>query len=207
MGKKRYRQSGMRRSYLKRFSAQTLRTHRGDAPSPLMAGHLLTARELFRHSAQTHDVVDEDERQRNILNEFHSRFGIHLAEFYRIYFYDKHPESRQEDDWIYNERTGRWDYASDNYGPFVDHKILNERRIRQLKQEGIELNRVIRIYTNPLLKIFLFFSENHRRWMFFEKDLLHKTMRRSAIYNDREAAYKAYRSNTILYAKRFPISK
>lgn len=204
MGKGRSRRSGTRRAYLKRFSSGMLRTGRGDAPSPLMAGHLLTQRELFRHAHIPHDAVNEELRQKIVLDEFHRRFGIHLAEFYRIYFYDQHPEARQDDDWIYNDRTGRWDYARDNFGPFVDHKILNERRIKQLKREGVELSRVIKIFSNPLLKIFLFFSEDHRRWMFFEKDLLHSTMRRSAVYSERSAAYKAYEQQRITWAKSHP---
>lgn len=211
MGKRYARAKGTRRAYLKRFSVTTLRAGKGDAPSPLMAGHLMTTRELFRHAAinRDRDIDREEKRMNTILNNFAATFGIHLAEFYHIYFCDQHPENRQNEEYIFNERTGKWEYNTEANGEWIDHKMLNQRRIAQLRQEGVDpsLSRVIRIYSNPLYKLFLFFSENHRRWVFYEKDLLHKTHRRSVIYNERGKAYQAYQLKNIIFLRSFPLTR
>lgn len=185
MAKRYGRKAGMRRSYLKTFSAAKVNT-----------GRARTVREYYQRIER---VNNNEEWQRRREKEFNlddkldqifiNVFGVGMAEIYSVYF---DVEQR-----------------SAGYGERYHH--INPRYKAQLNREALEKLSLqthhILIYRNSLYRLWLFFTEDRAEWFWYEQDLLNRTHRRSICYHSKQRAFQVRSRNDITWFVSYGMSK
>lgn len=74
-------------------------------------------------------------------------------------------------------------------------------KLEQINNEPEVIDRRVTLVNSPVWRLELFYSENHRRYLFIEFDGLKRLVRESIVYRGRERAMFAYERKVIVWLK------